>query len=196
VRAERTLARVLDGYGERKSAARAIERALTIAGRSRQMLGETMLSAVGRALVYKNVTAARVALQTGIKENVDEVDMVYGALWLMFLEQELGEEPDGKVDRVLLDAVDGEGWTAKLARWARGMMDDATLRDAADSYAHRVEAEFYISMRTRSAGKNDARAELEKVSTNPLIDLMEVQLARDILAPESRAKMPTKYTLP
>lgn len=196
LRAERLLARVLDGYGQRGSAARAIERALEIAGAHQQMLGETVLSAVGRALVYKDIEAARVALQLGIKAKVDQDDLVYAALWLMFLEQELNEAPDGKVERVLLDAVHADGWTRHLAQWARNMIDDDALRAAADSYAERVEAEFYISMRARVRGLTGADKQLEKVANNPLIDLMEVQIARDILAPKTEAQVPEKYSLP
>jgi tetratricopeptide (TPR) repeat protein len=196
VRAERILARVLDGYGERQSAARAIERALNIAGTHRQILSETMLSAVARALVYKNVAAARVAIQTGIKAKVDVEDLVYGALWLMFLEQELGERPDGKVDRVLLTATQGDDWTSHLARWARDIVDDDALRKSASSYAQHVEAEFYIAMRASIKGATNAKEQLEKVANNPLIDLMEVQLARDILAPKMRANVPKKYRVP
>jgi tetratricopeptide (TPR) repeat protein len=196
VRAERLLARVLDGYGERGDALRALERALDLAEQNREILGATVLSAVGRALVYKDLRAARAALQIGIKADVDRDDLVYGALWLMFLEQELGEETDGKVERVLLDAIYREGWTAQLARWARGMMDDAALRAAAQTHAERVEAEFYIAMKARIDGRNDADEELRKVANNPLIDLMEVQIARDLLAPESPAKLPPKVRVP
>ena len=196
VRAERLLARVLDGYGERTSAVRAIERALDMAGTHRPILGRTVLAAVGRALVYKDVSAARVALQTGLKANVDADNLVYGALWLMFLEAELKEEPDGKVDRVLLDAIHDNNWTGHLARWGRDMIDDDGLRKAAASYAEQVEAEFYISMRAKIAGQSGADAQLKKVANNPLIDLMEVQIARDILAPKSQTKVPPKYSVP
>lgn len=196
VRAERLLARVLDSYGKRSDALRALERALDLAEQNREILGATVLSAVGRALVYKDLRAARAALQTGIKADVDRDDLVYGALWLMFLEEELGEETDGKVERVLLEAIHREGWTAKLARWARGMMGDDALRTGAETHAERVEAEFYIAMKARADGRGDADEELRKVANNPLIDLMEVQIARDILAPESSVKLPAKVDVP
>lgn len=196
VRAERLLARVLDGYGERRRAARALERALEIADSHRQILGPTVLAAVGRALVYRDVAAARTALGTGIKAGVDSDDLMYGALWLMLLESELREEPDGKVDRIVLDAIHGDRWTNKLARWARRMFTDDALRREAKSHAERVEAEFYIGMRARAAGGADADEKLKSVATNPMIDLMEVQIARDMLAPKSQSKLPSKYALP
>ena len=196
VRAERTLARVLDGYGERKSASRAIGRALQIAGNHRQMLAPTMLAAIGRALVVKDIVAARAALQIGIKAAVDEDDLVYGALWLMLLERQLDEVPDGKVDRVLLTAVNGNAWPAKLARWARGLLTDAQLRSSADSYAERAEAEFYIAVNANVAGQSQAKEQLLKLAANPLIEIMEVRLARDLLAPRLAVKVPSKYRLP
>ncbi|MEZ4439509.1 MAG: hypothetical protein R3B72_10490 [Polyangiaceae bacterium] len=196
VRAERLLARVLDAYGESGDAKRAIERALDIASQHREILGATVLSAVGRALVHKNLIAARAALGMGIKADVGQSDLVYGALWLMLLEQEQGETPDGKVERVLLDAIHDEGWTGHLARWARGMEDDAGLRQSAASFAEQVEAEFYISMRRRVKGIQEANAELQRIANNPLIDLMEVQLARDLLAPKVDAKIPATVKVP
>ena len=196
VRAERLLARALDGYGQRKGASRAIDRALEIAGNHQQMLGGTVLSAVGRALVYKDIGGARAALQVGIKANLDPEDLVYGALWLMFLEQELGESPDGKVDRVLLDAIQGSAWTNALARWAREMIDDEALRKAASNHSEKVEAEFYISMRQRIAGKAEADDKLRQVANNPLIELMEVQIARDLLAPRIDTPIPPNVALP
>lgn len=197
LRAEQVLARVLDGYGEEEQASQAISRALDLAGTHRPMLGPTMLSAIGRALVHKNVVAARAALQTGLKADVDQDSLVYGALWLMLLEAELGEEPDGKVERVLQDAVNDSGsWTGSLARWARGMVDDAALRTSATTFVHHVEAEFYISMRARAKGQAGADKALRDVASKPLLELMEVQLARDILAPRIQAKVPGKYPLP
>ncbi|HHH28063.1 MAG TPA: hypothetical protein ENK57_06930 [Polyangiaceae bacterium] len=196
VRAERLLARVLDGYGRRGEALRALERAMDLAERNREILGATVLSTIGRALVYKDVRAARAALQTGIKAGVESDDLVYGALWLMFLEKELGEAPDGKVERVLLEAIHREGWTAHLARWARGMTDDDALRNVAESFTEKVEAEFYIAMKARADGRESADAELRKIAESPLIDLMEVQIARDLLAPESKVELPQQVRVP
>jgi len=98
---------------------------------------------------------------------------------------------------VLLDAVnDGSSWVGALARWGRGMTDDSTLRGEAKSFVQRVEAEFYISMRARAKGQAGADKALREVASKPLLELMEVQLARDILAPRTRAKVPGKYQLP
>jgi tetratricopeptide (TPR) repeat protein len=196
VRAEQLLARVLDGFGDRARAARAIERALDVADTNRSVLAPTMLSAIGRALVYKDLLGARAALGVGIKADVEPESLVYGALWLWLLELELHEQTDGKVERVLADAVNGDGWSSKLARWARGVTSDAELRVAAHSYAQRLEAEFYIAMKGRAKGEGDAIDKLKKVATNPLVDELEVKLARDLLAPQLQVKVPEKFQIP
>jgi len=196
VRAERTLARVLDSYGEEKRARRALERALDVAESHRPVLAQTVLGTVGRALVAKDVDAARAALQIGLEADVDGDDLVYAALWLMLLEADLGQTPDGKVDRILVDHIHGDGWTAQLARWARGDLDDAGLTAAARTYGEKTEASFYVSMRARIAGRAGAEAMLTQVANNPLIDLMEVRIARQLLAPHVRPKVPKRFDLP
>ncbi len=196
VRAERLLARVLDSYGDRESAARAIERALDLADTNRAVLAPTMLAAIGRSLVYKDLLGARAALGMGIKAEVDQTSQVYGALWLWLLERELNEQPDGKVDRVLVDAINGDGWTAQLARWARGAKTDDELRATAHNYTERLEAEFYIAMKARASGQGDGGDQLKHVATNPLVEELEVRLARDLLAPQIRVRLPEKMQIP
>lgn len=196
VRAERLLARVLDGYGDRSRAASALRRALEMADSHRQMLGPTMLSAVGRSLVYRDLHAARAALQTAMKAQIGEEDLVYGALWVMLLERELGKTPDGKVERVLSEAEHTDAWVGTLARWGRGGLDDEGLQRAAATYTQRIEALFYIAMNARAKGASSAASQLREVAENPLIDLMEVQLARDLLAPHTSRQVPERFKLP
>jgi tetratricopeptide (TPR) repeat protein len=196
VRVERMLARVLDGYGERASAARALERALDLADTNRNVLGPTMMTAIGRALVYQDLPAARAALGLGIKADIDHASLVSGALWLWLLERELHEKPDGKVDRVLVEAVNGDGVSAKLARWARGAIDDGELRKAAHSYSDRVKSEFYLAMKALATGQAGAHEQLKRVSQHPLVELFEVRLARDVLAPEFRVQVPENLRIP
>ncbi len=196
VRAERMLARVLDGYGERGRAAQALERALDLADGNRGVLAPTVLAAVGRALVYKDLVSARAALGIGIKADIDQPSLVQGALWLWLLERELGETPDGKVDRVLADAVNGGGWIATLARWARGTLSDAQLRSAAPTYAERSEVEFYIAMKARASGQADGMEKLKQVAQNPLVERQEVRLARELVSPQVRVKLPEQLKIP
>lgn len=106
------------------------------------------------------------------------------------------ERSDGKVERVLTRNLEPKSWSSSLARWARGRIDDATLRAATHSYAERVEADFYVAMRQRPKDPRAAQDLLHRVARNPLIDLMEVQLARDLLAPAFEATVPKKYPVP
>ncbi|HVY45596.1 MAG TPA: hypothetical protein VHB21_06935, partial [Minicystis sp.] len=79
-RAERLLGRILEGYGETKGAARAFERAIAAAAADKPTLGAAMLDAIGRALIRRDLVAARAALKKGLDADVGEDDLVYGAL--------------------------------------------------------------------------------------------------------------------
>src|SRR5690606_14857001 len=150
-----------------------------------------MLTVVSRALVYRDLDAARAALQLGIKADVDEEQLVYAALWVMLLERELGERGDGKVDRVLVEAIGDGGWVATLARWGRRTIGDAELRAAAATYGQKIEASFYLAMAARAEGAGDAA--LAPVAESPLVQLLEVQIARDLLAPKLAQSLPSRY---
>jgi tetratricopeptide (TPR) repeat protein len=195
-RAERLLGRVLDGYGDAKGAARALERALQAAGSERPLLGATVLDAVGRAFVRRDVGAARAALKQGIEGNLGEDELVYGGLWLMFLERDLKVPTDGTAERALRAASDRGSWTGKLAAWAAGKLSDAELGAAAQSTPQRVEAAFYTAMARKVAGDPEAEAKLREVAKSPVIDLLEVHLARELVAPRLRADLPNNIKLP
>jgi tetratricopeptide (TPR) repeat protein len=196
LRAETMLARIFDGYGEHDRANRAMARALDLADLHRPRLAETMLAAIGRAVVLRDLSAARLALGLGIKADTDRDSLVYGALWVGELERQLGEGSDGKVSRVFAEAVNGEGWTSRLARWARASLTDAELTRSAKTHADRVEAEFYTALRAHASRAADGTERLRKVAHNPLIDLYEVRLARDLLAPRIRLTLPRDAILP
>jgi tetratricopeptide (TPR) repeat protein len=196
VRAERILGRVLDGYGDAKGAARALERALQAAGSERPVLGATVLDAVGRAFVRRDVAAARAALKRGIEGELGDEELVYGGLWLMLLERDLRVSPDGTAERALRAVSDRASWVAKLSSWATGKLSDADLVAAAQNAPQRVEAAFYTAMARKVAGDPEADARLREVAKSPVIDLLEVQLAREMLAPRLRAEVPGDLKLP
>jgi hypothetical protein len=196
VRAEMLLARVLDGYGERAAAGRAVERALDFAGRHRAVAETVMLGVVARGLAQRDLTSSRAALRLGIKDEVEQSGLVYGALWLMLLEKTLSKAPDGTAERVLVEAVHGDGWTGRLARWARGLLGDGELRSAARTPAERTEADFYVAMRARAGGRADGDALLATVAESPLVDLLEVRIARDLRTSPFAAKIPPGIALP
>jgi hypothetical protein len=195
-RAERLLGRVLDAYGDARGAARAHERALAAAAEERPLFGATMLDAVGRALVRRDLSAARKALRRGLDENADQEDLVYGGLWVLLLERELKAQPDGTAERALGSAMSRTSWTAKLAAWANGKLSDADLGTQAQSAAQRVEALFYTAMAKKVAGDPAAMERLRAVSQSPVLDLLEVHLAREMLAPRLVADVPANVKLP
>ncbi len=194
-RAERLLGRILEGYGDDRGASRAFERALSAAAADRPTLGAAMLDAIGRALVRRDLVAARAALKRGIEGDVSEEDLVYGGLWVSLLERQSKTPADGTVERALR-AGSKTAWTAKLAAWAAGKLSDADLGAAAQSTSQRVEAAFYTAMAGKAAGDPSAEQRLKQVAGAPVIDLIEVQLARDLTAPRVRADLPRGVPLP
>jgi tetratricopeptide (TPR) repeat protein len=195
-RAERLLGRVLDGYGDAKGAARAAERALTAAAAERPILGPAVLDAVGRAFVRRDLAAARAALKHGLDADVPDEDLVYGGLWVLLLERELRAAPDGTAERALRAGGERGSWVAKLAAWANGKLSDQELVTAAQSMAQKVEVAFYTAMARKVAGDPAAEERLRAVAKSPVIDLLEVQLARDMVAPRIRADIPEGVKLP
>ena len=150
-RAERLLGRVLEGYGDAKGAARAFERALAAAAADRPTLGAAMLDAIGRALVRRDLDAARAALKRGIEGDVSDEDLVYGGLWVSLLEREVKAPTDGD-RRARAPRGAKSAWTAKLAAWASGKLATPTCSAAAQSASQRVEAAFYTAMARSVAG--------------------------------------------
>ncbi|KYF48587.1 hypothetical protein BE08_28975 [Sorangium cellulosum] len=159
-------------------------------------LGATMLDAVGRALVRRDLPSARRALKRGLEENVSEEDLVYGGLWVLLLERIVGVATDGTAGRALEGSVSRPSWTGRLASWANGRISDADLNKLAQSAAQRVEAQFYIAMARKAAGDASADERLRAVSKSPVIDLLEVHIAREMLAPELRLDVPRNASLP
>ncbi len=194
-RAERLLGRVLASYGESSRAAKAYERALQLAASDRPTLGAAMLDAIGRALVQKDLAAARGALKKGLDGDASEDDLVYGGLWVQLLERELHAPGDGTVDRALRTGNKAT-WTAKLTAWANGKLSDTDLSTAARSASQKVEAAFYTAMSRRVSGDPGAETRLRAVATSPVVDLLEVHLAREILAPRGRVSLPGGVQLP
>ncbi|XYH94375.1 hypothetical protein ACMHYB_42065 [Sorangium sp. So ce1128] len=195
-RTERLLGRILDGYGDEKGAARAYERAFALVAAEPPQLGATMLDAVGRALVQRDLPAARRALKRGLEANVDEDDLAYGGLWVLLLERSLRVATDGTAGRALEGSTGRTSWTGRLAAWANGRISDADLGKLAQSAAQRVEAQFYTAMARKAAGDAGADERLRAVSKSPVIDLLEVHLAREMLAPELRLDVPRNASLP
>lgn len=195
LRALRTLGRVLAVMGATELSAEAHDRALDEARAERALLGTTTLHAVASALLRSNPAAAKRALARANGEGAPEEDLVYAALWVGFLEAGTKGRGDETAARVLESAAQGGAWTSRLAAWRLGRLGDEQLRAAANTEALEVEAAFYVAMAKRARGEN-ADAELRAVAASPALDLMEVQLARDLLAPRRVVALPKGYKLP
>jgi tetratricopeptide (TPR) repeat protein len=196
LRAERLLAHVLDAFGDAEGSARAMDRAIQIAGEDRMALSATVLDAIGHAFVRKDLNGARAALRKGLDADIREEELVYGGLWVQFLERELKATSDGTAEMALRRATGRGAWTGKLAAWAGGRMNETDLANAAQSASQRIEAAFYTAMAHRAAGDPAAETRLRDVAKSPILELLEVQLAREILAPRKRTELPRGITIP
>ncbi len=198
-RAERLLARVLDHYGENKGARRATERAYELAGANLQEITATTIEAARRAVTRADLGESRAAARRAIEADLEDDDIVYVALWLLLVERTLGEVGDGTVEDAM-SRIDGGGWPSRLRAWAVGKLPDAGLQKAARSTIERVEARFYVAMMARAKGKKAmALTELENVAKSPAIDLVEVTIARDLVAASKKPpalELPSGVTVP
>ncbi len=187
-RAERLLARALTRAGDSLGAARATERAFLAAKLSPRDLAATALDAVARAYVARDLVGARKAAGQMVGAGLRDDEVVYAALWLHFLERELGATSDGTA-ALLFDRVEaGASWPARLTAFARGQLGPTELAAAARTPSQRTEAVFYRALSERAKGELDAAApRLREVAAAPTLGLVETQIARDLLAPPRRA---------
>lgn len=199
-RAERVLAHVLEHFGEKAATRRATQRAFEASAADAGQLSATVIDAARRALTSRDLQGARVAVAQAVEASLPADDLVYVALWLSLLELELSVPSDGSVESAFSAMDDATGWSSKLRAWGRGKLGDKELFSAARSAAQRTEATFYAAMARRVRGDLSADADLEKVSRSPAVNLVEVGIARDLLAQRSGAgaglKLPPNVALP
>ena len=184
--AERLLARVLFRFSDAAGTARATERAFVAAGQDKRELAATVLDASQRAFLKKDVSGARAAVNRGLAGELPDDDLVYAALWLSFTEKDAKARSDGTAARALASIKDDGRWSSRLALWGLGRMKDADLVTAARTVGQKTEASFYTALSRKIAGDGAADKALAEVAKSPAIDLVEVQLARDLLAGPAR----------
>jgi tetratricopeptide (TPR) repeat protein len=180
--AERLLARVLFRFADPAAAARATERAFVAAGQDKRELAATVLDAAQRAFLRKDVAAARAAVNRGLAGDLPDDDTVYAALWLLFTEKEAKARSDGTATRALASIRDDGRWPSHLAAWGLGRIKDNELLASARTLTQKTEATFYTALARRTAGDAAADSALAEVVKSPAIDLVEVQLARELLS--------------
>lgn len=182
-RAESLLARVLERYGDTSGAARAIERAFREAQEDKHQIAAIAIDCAARALVRKDVEAARFALSRALDAKVDENDVVYVALWLSLVEKATKTKPDGSAAKALAGIQD-ERWAGRLASWGLGKLKDQELIDSARTPSQKTEAVFYAAMARRIAGElGESEKSLREIAKSANIDLVEVRIARELTDP-------------
>ncbi len=198
VKAERALGRVLAAYGENAAAGRAFDRALEAVDGDHALAGATMLQAMGFCFVTGDVDRARLTLLRGRDTGAPEDDLVRAALWLGLLEKPAAEKPtggasDGSASNVLEGATHTSSFAGSLASWGIGRLGDVELASAAKTPEEKAQASFYLAMR----GPESARkARLDDVVKSAVLDVVEVDLARELTAPRSVASLPRGIALP
>jgi hypothetical protein len=176
------------------------ERALDAAAADTRELGAAILDAGRRGITRSDLGIARSAVQLGVESSLPAEDLVYLALWLKLLEKQLSVPSDGSAEDALSSIEDATGWIAKLRAWGRGKLSDAELVAQAQDRVERTEATFYVAMSRRARGDQGAYAELARVAKSEAINLVEIGIARDLVALHSGAetalKLPPSVDIP
>ena len=192
-RAERTLAQILEHYGELSHATRAGERAFEASSNDSRQLSMTLLDTSRRALVFGQLALGRKTVRQSIDANLDDEDLIYTALWLKLLEQRLGVSSDGTWEDALSSISAREGWPARLKAWGNGRQSHEQLLAAATTRVQKVEARFYAAMSQTPA---KAKSSLLSIGKSEAIELVEVTIARNLSEKQTRFPLPPGLPLP
>lgn len=192
----RFLARVLEHYGMVRETRACFERALEASRASAEELSTTVTEMARSALTSGDLRLARRATEAAQQFNLPGQDVIYITLWQTLLEKRLAEKHDPLPGRLLTEATDARGWTATLRLFALGQLDSSGLAAAARTLPERAEAQFYGALWLEPGAAQ--ATELEKVARGPAIDLVEVRIARDLLARTNgpTPPFPSDVTLP
>jgi hypothetical protein len=159
-------------------------------------IAATLTDIARRGLVLGDLRSARLATEEALRAELPPEDLVYIALWQRLLEKQLGA-PDGLAEEAFTALSDQNPWISNLRDWGRGRIGDQALVAAAKDEAQRTEATFYTSMAARVAAQPGGGVEgLRRVAQSPVIDLVEVAIARDLTAPPLAPKLPADAPLP
>jgi alkanesulfonate monooxygenase SsuD/methylene tetrahydromethanopterin reductase-like flavin-dependent oxidoreductase (luciferase family) len=182
-RVERMIARVLDRFGAAKQARQALDRALEAAPRDKDEVGATLGISVAQALVHNDVESARAGLHRGASSDLSDEDLIYLALWTRAVEKQMKVTSDGDADKVFASIADDGRWIGRLSAFGAGKIKESDLVGSAKTAAQKTEAYFYTALDHRAAGDvAGSQALLAKTVASGGVDLMEVGLARELLA--------------
>ena len=199
-RAERTLARVLELFGDQLGAVRALNRARDAARSDTGQFTASVLEASRMALTHGDINAAKMAIREAKMGGLVPEDEVYIGTWLRILERQKHEVGDGTVEDAIGNLEDVSMWPARLRAWTLGQIEAKSLSDSASTPAQRTEALFYRAMQSRIEGNtNEFNQLLEQVVKSPSVELVELTIARDLLraaASRPAPKLPSDVALP
>lgn len=187
---ERHLARILENYGNERATRRAYERALGVSRGNPAELEMTLTDMARSALTTGDVRLARLATRSALELGLSPDELIYIALWQKLTEQRARTGSDGLPAQVFQSAQGTTGWLAQLRLFALGQLDGAALLSVAQSIPEKAEAEFYRAL-TESGD-----ADLGQVAKSTAIDLIEVKIAKDLLAPPQQLTIPSHLTIP
>jgi hypothetical protein len=144
--------------------------------------------------VQRDLGATDRALSSGLSDE----DLVYVALWFQLVNRALHVQPDPLGAQALASIRDDGRWVGRLARWGLGRIKDAELLASARTVSQKTEATFYLAVARAAAGDAaGSQSGLRDVVKSTAIDLVEVQLARDLLAgPERNLAGPAPVAVP
>ena len=162
--AQRLIARVATQYGDKEAASRAVQRAFEAAGNDKSSAGMVAVEAASDALLLGDVELGRTALRRATELDIDDEDLVYVALWVQLAERMSPKKPasDDTTQKALDKIKRGSSWSARLADWGAGKLDDQGLMAKARDLPQRTEAAFYVAMRKLASGDKTALDELSR----------------------------------
>jgi cellulose synthase operon protein C len=199
-RAERTLARVLELFGDRSGAGRALNRALDAARSDAGQFAASVLEASRMALTCGDLSAAKMAVREAKTGGLQAEDEVYVGTWLRIIERQKREVGDGTVEDALANLDEISMWPSRLRAWTLGQIEARSLSDSAVTQSQRTEALFYRAMQSRIEGNTSEFGQLlEQVVKSPSVELIELTIARDLLratVPQPLPKLPADVALP
>lgn len=188
-RVERARARVLDRFGDIAGAHAATEHAVTLARTEQALLASILVDAASRALADGDLAGGRRVARQALAANLPDDDLAYIGLYLWLLEKRTSATPDGTSAEILAGASGGSVWPAKLLAWQAGRISSTDLITSAHTVGQKTEARFYTAMAEADPGKTQEG--LQEVAKSPALDLVEIQIARDVLAGEGRKLGPS-----
>jgi len=143
-----------------------------------------------RPLRTQNAAAAKAIFRRIVALGLPLEDQVRAAVVTRAIGKRAGLAEDGDITKLLTSAAAKDDAAGRLARFALGQLDAATLLAKAPSPRRAVTARFVIAIQAWATGGLDvAKKDLEGVARAEVIGMVESDLAADLLDP-TRAVVP------